>query len=177
MPADFLFHALSTVTIAAALGVVFNKNAVASALSFFVGLCAVSGLFVMLDAYLLAFLLILVYAGAVVALFLFIIMLLDMGGGDRAGGGRKPFKKLTAAASLIAAALLGSGVVSFLSRGNFSTEPPAPLPDGALFTDLKLYGAKLFTTYMLPVQLVGFLLLIAMLGVIVLSKKYEEPKP
>jgi NADH-quinone oxidoreductase subunit J len=176
MPADFLFYTLSTVTIAAALGVVFNKNAVASALSFFVGLCAVSGLFVMLDAYLLAFLLILVYAGAVVALFLFIIMLLDMGGGDR-GGGRKPFKKLTAAASLIAAALLGSGVVSFLSRGNFSTEPPVPLPDGTLFTDLKLYGAKLFTTYMLPVQLVGFLLLIAMLGVIVLSKKYEEPKP
>ncbi|OAM90926.1 NADH-quinone oxidoreductase subunit J [Termitidicoccus mucosus] len=171
MPADFLFYTLSTVTIAAALGVVLNRNAVAAALSFFVGLCAVSGLFVMLDAYLLAFLLILVYAGAVVALFLFIIMLLDMGGGDR-----KPFKKMTVAASLIAAALLGSGVVSFLSRGNFSTEPPVPLPDGSLFTDLKLYGAKLFTTYMLPVQLVGFLLLIAMLGVIVLSKKYEEDK-
>jgi NADH-quinone oxidoreductase subunit J len=171
MPADLLFYTLTTVTLAAGLGVVLNKNAVASALSFFVGLCAVAGLFIMLDAYLLAFLLILVYAGAVVALFLFIIMLLDMGGGDR-----KPFKKITAAASLITAALLGSGVVSFLSRGNFSTAPPAPLADGSLFTDLKLYGAQLFTTYMLPVQLVGFLLLIAMLGVIVLSKKYEENK-
>jgi NADH-quinone oxidoreductase subunit J len=169
MPADILFYILSTVTIAAALGVVLNKNAVASALSFFVGLCAIAGLFVMLDAYLLAFLLILVYAGAVVALFLFIIMLLDMGGGDR-----KPFKKITAAASLITAALLASGVVSFLSRANFATEPPVPIPAGALFTDLKLYGAKLFTTYMLPVQLVGFLLLISMLGVIVLSKKKTE---
>jgi NADH-quinone oxidoreductase subunit J len=172
MPADILFYILATVTLAAALGVVLNKNAVASALSFFVCLCAISALFVLLDAYLLAFLLILVYAGAVVALFLFIIMLLDMGGGDR-----KPFKKMTVAASLIVAALLGAGAVSLLSRGHFSTAPPAPLADGSLFADLKLYGAKLFTTYMLPVQLVGFLLLIAMLGVIVLSKKYEEPKP
>ncbi|MDR2674468.1 MAG: NADH-quinone oxidoreductase subunit J [Opitutaceae bacterium] len=171
MPANFLFYALSTVTLAAALGVVLNKNAVASALSFFVCLCGVAALFVMLDAYLPAFLLILVYAGAVVALFLFIIMLLDMGGGDR-----KPLKKTTAAAALITAALLAAGVVSVLSRGKFSTEPPVPIPAGSLFTDLKLYGAKLFTTYMLPVQLVGFLLLIAMLGVIVLSKKQGEDK-
>lgn len=164
-----LFYIFCTLTIASAVAVVSNKNTVASALSFFVCLCGISVLFVMLDAYLLAFLLILVYAGAVVALFLFIIMLLDMQGGDR-----PPFKKMTIASSAIAGALLVAGVVVFLARGQFSTESIALAQAPSFFTDLKMYGVKLFTSYMLPVQLVGFLLLISMLGVIVISKKHEE---
>ncbi len=162
-----LFYIFSALTLGSALAVVFNKNAVAAALCFFLSLCGLAGLFVMLDAYLLAFLLILVYAGAVVALFLFIVMLLDA-----TGGTRLPFKKVTIASSAIAAALLGLGVMTFAGKTKLAaTYAAAPLT-GA-FTDLKMYGAKLFTTYLLPVQVVGFLLLIAMLGVIVLSKKFE----
>ncbi|MDF9825946.1 NADH-quinone oxidoreductase subunit J [Ereboglobus sp. PH5-10] len=171
MPA-ILFYIFSALTLAAAIGLVANRNAVASALSFFVCLCGISVLFVMLDAHLLAFLLILVYAGAVVALFLFIIMLLDMHGGKR-----PPFKKMTIVASSIAGALLIFGAFSFFARGQFSTDELALAQAPAFFTDLKIYGAKLFTTYMLPVQLVGFLLLVGMLGVIVISKKHEEKEP
>jgi NADH-quinone oxidoreductase subunit J len=167
-----LFYIITTITVASAAAVVLNRNAVASALSFFVCLCGISILFVTLDAYLLAFLLILVYAGAVVALFLFIIMLLDMQGGDR-----QPFKKMTIISSTIAAALLALGVATFLIRGQFSTTAPALAEAPSFFTDLKIYGVKLFTTYMLPVQLVGFLLLIAMLGVIVISKTHQEKNP
>ena len=164
-----IFYIFSIITVAAAVSVVLNRNAVASALGFFVCLCGISVLFVTLDAYLLAFLLILVYAGAVVALFLFIIMLLDM-----QDGARPAFKKMTIISSVIAAALLVVGVVSFLVRGQFTPAAPALAQAPSFFTDLKTYGVKLFTTYMLPVQLVGFLLLIAMLGVIVISKKHEE---
>ena len=170
---SLLFYIISALTIAAAIGVVLNRNAVASALSFFVCLCGISVLFVTLDAYLLAFLLILVYAGAVVALFLFIIMLLDM-----QGGARPPFQKMRIITGAIAAALLVTGVVTFLARGQFppaAANAPVLAQAPALFTDLKTYGAKLFTTYMLPVQLVGFLLLIAMLGVIVISKNHDKP--
>lgn len=163
-----LFYFFAALTVFSALAVVFNKNAVAAALAFFVSLCGVSGLFVMLDAYLLAFLLILVYAGAVVALFLFIIMLLDMQGGTR-----KPFKKVSVVASAIAGALLLMGVYSFATHTSFAESAPALAADASFSTDLKIYGAKLFTTYLLPVQVVGFLLLIAMLGVIVLSKRFE----
>ena len=166
---SFLFYIFSIITVAAAIAVVANRNAVASALSFFVCLCGISVFFVMLDASLLAFLLILVYAGAVVALFLFIIMLLDVQGGKR-----PPFKKMTIASGAIAGTLLVLGVATFLARGQFSPDAPASAQVPAYFTDLKIYGVKLFTTYMLPVQLVGFLLLIAMLGVIVISKKHEE---
>jgi NADH-quinone oxidoreductase subunit J len=164
---DTYFYIFAALTVGSALAVVFNKNAVAAALAFLFSLCGVAGLFLQLDAQLLAILLVLVYAGAVVALFLFIIMLLDMQGGER-----KPFKKITIAASTIAGALLLTGVWSFAQRAQLTAVPAVGEPANVLL-DLKLYGAKLFTTYLLPVQVVGFLLLIAMLGVIVLSKKFE----
>lgn len=166
--ADSLFTFFAALTVLSALAVVFNKNAVAAALCFFISLCSVGVLFVLLDAYLLAFMLVLVYAGAVVALFLFIIMLLDMQGGTR-----RPFKKASIVASTIAGALLLVGVGTFTAHAKFAQDVPALTADSSFSTDLKAYGALLFTNYLLPVQVVGFLLLIAMLGVIVLSKKFE----
>src|SRR5579871_6429113 len=78
------FIALSVFALACAVGVVVSKNAVNGAMCLLLCLAGIAGLFVQLHAYLLAFILILVYAGAVVALFLFIIMLLDMQGGQPA---------------------------------------------------------------------------------------------
>jgi NADH-quinone oxidoreductase subunit J len=161
--ADTLFLILSVLTVATALGVVLNKNAVNGAMCLLLSLVGMAGLFVMLDAPLLAFVLIMVYAGAVVALFLFIIMLLDT-----RPGAQKPFKALTIAASLLGAVLLGLGIWSLAARGGLP--PPAAAAAAPTFKD---YAAQLFTTYLLPVQVVGFLLLAAMLGVIVLSKKFE----
>ena len=74
---DTLFLILSVLTIATALLVVVNKNAVNAAMFLLLSLVGVAGLSVLLDAALLAFVLLLVYAGAVVTLFLFIVMLLD----------------------------------------------------------------------------------------------------
>jgi NADH-quinone oxidoreductase subunit J len=98
----------------------------------------------------------------VVALFLFIIMLLDT-----TPGAQKPFKKATIAASTLGGALLLLGVASLTRRGML----PAAEATGSVPT-LKNYAEQLFTTYLLPVQIVGFMLLIAMLGVIVLSKRF-----
>ena len=161
-----LFNALGLFTLVAAAGVVLNRNAVNAAMCLLLSLVGVAGLFVALDAYLLAFLLLLVYAGAIVALFLFIVMLLDSKGDDRPNVGGLPL-----AARVLAAGLVGLGVVSFLSRGQLKTPDVSTVP--ALGASLKLYAYQLFTTYLLPVQILGFLLLIAMLGVIVLSKKFE----
>ena len=165
--ADILFYLFAAITLSTALFVVVSKNAVNSAMFFLLSLMGTAALFVLLDAYLLAVLLVLVYAGAVVALFLFIIMLLDMQGGER-----KPFKRTTLVASTLAAILLGLGVLSFVQHSQLSSAAvSAEVP--ALGASLKGYAAQLFTTYLLPVQVVGFLLLIAMLGVIVLSKRFE----
>lgn len=163
---DLLFHIFAVFTVACALGVVLNKNAVASAMCLLLSLVGVAGLFVLLDAFLLAVLLVLVYAGAVVALFLFIIMLLDMQGGDR-----KKFTKATVISSTLAAGLLVTGLVSFATRGQIETADPASV--AVVGSTLRAYAEQLFTVYLLPVQIVGFLLLISMLGVIVLSKKFD----
>jgi NADH-quinone oxidoreductase subunit J len=164
--AALFFYIFSTFTVASALAVVFNKNTVASALALLLSLVGVASIFVLLDAFLLAALMVFVYAGAVVALFLFIVMLLDV-----QGGVRKPFKKITIASSGIALVLLALGTYSFWKGGAQTTGELGQIaPVGAT---LKNYGELLFTTYLLPVQIVGFLLLIAMLGVIVLSKKFE----
>ena len=161
---DTLFLIFSVLTVACALLVVVNKNAVNAAMFLLVSLVGLAGLFVLLDAALLAFVLLLVYAGAVVALFLFIIMLLDT-----SPGSFKSFNKLTVAASVLGLALLGVGICSLFKRAVLPLAPPStPVPT------LQAYAAQLFTTYLLPVQVVGFMLLIAMLGVIVLSKKFTE---
>lgn len=160
---DFAFYLFALMTLGSALAVVLNKDAVNAALCLLLSLVGMAGLFVLLDAALLAFVLLLVYAGAVVALFLFIIMLLDT-----TPGAQKPFGKLSVAASVLGAALLIFGAHTVGLNTPVVAGAPAQVPT------LKNYAELLFTTYLLPVQVVGFLLLIAMLGVIVLSKKFDQ---
>lgn len=162
---DLMFSLFSAFTVVCALGVLFNRNAVNAAMCFLLSLVGMAGLFVLLQAYLLAVLLVLVYAGAVVALFLFIVMLLDVQGGNRPN-----FKKSTIIASTAGAALLAVGLLGLHTHGQLQS--PA-ITGAAVGASLKGYAHQLFTTYLLPVQIVGFLLLIAMLGVIVLSKRHE----
>ena len=167
MAHHLLFYAFTFLTLACAVLVVVSKNTVNAAMFLLLGLVGVAGLFVMLDAALLAFVLLLVYAGAVVALFLFIIMLLDT-----TPGSVKPFKTTTIIASALGLALLLLGVLSLRQRA----ELPAAAAGGLVNVSLKAYAEQLFTTYLLPVQIVGFMLLISMLGVIVLSKKLHTPE-
>ena len=163
--AHLLFNFFALLTVICAVGVVLNKNTVNAAMCFMLCLVGVAGLFVMIEAYLLAFVLLLVYAGAVAALFLFIVMLLNMQGGER-----KPFKPLTLVASTVAAALLAVGVLMVYQQPNLAAAAVAQVPGASL----KEYAYQLFSTYLLPVQIIGFLLLISMLGVIVLSKKFDD---
>jgi NADH-quinone oxidoreductase subunit J len=159
------FTLISLFTLACAVGVVLCKNAVNGAMCLLLCLAGIAGLFIQLHAYLLAFLLVWVYAGAVVALFLFIIMLLDMQGGQPLR-----IKGLQGFAGVIAAVLLIMGLNLLAVRGRIETAPPVGHEVGSR---LSLYSYQLLTTYLLPVQVVGFLLLIAMLGVIVLSRRAD----
>lgn len=160
----FMFYLLSAFTLVCAVGVVVNRNTVNAAMCLLLSLVGVAGLFGLLQAYLLAVLLVLVYAGAVAALFVFIVMLLDVKGGDR-----KPFGKVTAIASTAALALMVAGACTIAGRPEITDTQAAAVAVGE---PLKNYAHQLFTTYLLPVEVVGFLLLTAMLGVIVLSKRF-----
>ncbi|MBS0631209.1 MAG: NADH-quinone oxidoreductase subunit J [Verrucomicrobia bacterium] len=164
---QFMFNLFALLVVFGAIGVVVSKNVVHGAMSLLVSLLGVTGLFVLLDAYLLAFVLLLVYAGAVVALFLFIVMLLDTHGDQRPG-----VKHLPLIASVITGALVVVGAASFIMHARLPEPILANVP--VVGDSLKHYAYQLFTTYLLPVQVIGFLLLIAMIGVIVLSRKHEE---
>ncbi len=161
-----LFYIFSFITVASAALVVVSRNAVNAAMSLMLSLIGLAGLFVVLNAALLAFMFILVYAGAVVALFLFIIMLIDTKTLP------KPFSKTTFTALVIGGFLLALGVYSLIKNVAGTTTVPTAMA----MPPLKNYAEQLFTTYLLPVQIVGFLLLTAMLGVIVLSKKFAPVK-
>ncbi|MFP4165700.1 MAG: NADH-quinone oxidoreductase subunit J [Opitutales bacterium] len=139
-----------------------------------------AALFVLLEAYFLAVLQVLVYAGAVMVLFLFIIMLLDA---ERTARPVVRGNVLPAVAGAIGFLLL-VGLVGTAFSGNYLPEPgleavpaePAGEEVGSIpFTSsAKSYGYSLFSKYMLPFQVTGFLLLAAMIGVIVVSKKNTE---
>ncbi len=161
---DIFFYIFSIVALAGAFGVVISRNTVNGAMCLIVTFLSMSALFVLLEAYFLAVIQVLVYAGAVMVLFLFIIMLLDV----EESAARKT-SVYTWAASVIAFGILIVGVVAIYSADSIRTKAES-LPE-ASGASLKAFGYELFTTYLLPMQLTGFLLLIAMIGVIALSKK------
>jgi len=164
---DLLFYVFTAVVAGGALGVVLCKNTVNSSFSLLLSLLGTAGIFVMLDAYLLAALMVLVYAGAVAALFVFIVMLIGMQGGQA-----KPVGKLVGISATLGFVLLLFGAYTTFSREILPAPQASEVP--AWGAQLKLYAYQLFTTYLLPVQIAGFLLLIAMVGVIVLSRKHKE---
>jgi NADH-quinone oxidoreductase subunit J len=176
---DILFYVFSAVTLIAALLMVLSPNAVNGAMCMIVSFVGTAAMFVLLEAYFLAILQVLVYAGAVMVLFLFIIMLLDVDKGE--SGFLKD--KLTLAGSFVGFALIAVLVCSAFAGANHLPEPgllpvlenPTGSGEGIPFTtSSKSFGYSLFTKYMLPFQVTGFLLLAAMIGVIVVSKKTEE---
>ena len=161
---------------------VCSKHPVSAAMFMIISLVGVAALFVLLEAFFLAVLQILVYAGAVMVLFLFIIMLLDVG---PEGGKASKMKLISGLAAAFSISLL---IVIFLIIVNdygllngsvsWSAIPESTeLTQGenlVFSTAVKNFGYGLLTKYMLPLQISGFLLLAAMVGVIVLSKKDEK---
>lgn len=176
---DSLFYFFAAMMLAAALFVVVSRNPVNSAMGMILALVGVGANFFLLDAPFLGVLQILVYAGAVMVLFLFIIMLLDV---DKAA--KLPVPWTTVFSGIVLLAVF-SGAAWWLVNGADALPTPenvAATPDAlpgaenpAAFTSgAKSFGYSLFTKYMLPLQIAGFLLLIAMIGVVTLSKKQKQ---
>jgi NADH-quinone oxidoreductase subunit J len=176
---DILFYVFAAITLISALLMVVSPNAVNGAMCMIVAFVSTAALFVLLEAYFLAILQVLVYAGAVMVLFLFIIMLLDV----NKDTSQMLKDKLTLAASFVGFALLVILICAAFAGGQHLPEtallPVAENPTGEglgmpFTTSAKSFGYSLFTKYMLPFQVTGFLLLAAMIGVIVVSKKHTE---
>jgi NADH-quinone oxidoreductase subunit J len=161
-----LFWVFALMMLVFGASVVINRNPVASALSLVVSFFGLAALFVSLDAFFIGVIQVLVYAGAVMVLFLFIIMLLDLKAEQR--------RKLNVAA------VIGGGLVSVafvaqlwmvLKRFPLGEKSFPALRSEPPINDVREVGNTLFSTHNLPFQVVGVLILVATIGVVILSKR------
>jgi NADH-quinone oxidoreductase subunit J len=164
----FLFWPFAAGLIVSAIGVILFHNPVSAALSLVITIVFMAALFILLQAYYLAAIQILVYAGAVMVLFLFIIMLLDI---------KADQIKATTPINLIAGGVLillaiAIGYKLFANPENWSSHINLTLADPTP-SGIKEIGLDLFKKYMLAFQITGLLLLSAAIGVVLISKKSE----
>lgn len=162
-----LFWCFALGTVLASAGVLFTRNPVASAMSLVAAFFFLAGIYVLLWAHTIAVLQVLVYAGAIMVLFLFVIMLLSLT--DTGDVAQLTFGRIVGA--LACAALLG-GLVAALRQ----------LPEGGMawaqndaarlksFGTLQELGAVLYTQWLFPFEAVSLLLLVAIVGAVVVAK-------
>jgi len=161
---DILFYLFAALTLVCGFLVVanpFSRNPVTSAMFLVLTIVSLSGLFVLLHAFFLAAVQVLVYAGAVMVLFLFVIMLLDLRAEER-----RQFSRFGVITGVIAV----GGLAALLVRTLWTGVPAGATPPQIEGVTAPL-GRALFTQYLLPFEIVSVLLLVAMVGVVLLSKK------
>lgn len=160
-----VFFILAFVAVGAGVGVIAQRNAAKSALFLLVNFCCLAGLYLLLNAQFVAAVQVIIYAGAVVVLFLFVVMLLGMEHAEETPDLRRY--------QWIAAILLGSllllGIVSALLPSG-SEMAPALVPVDNVWE----IGAALQTDFAIPFELASVLLLVAIVGAVVLAKRRLE---
>ena len=161
-----LFVAFSALLVLASLLVITQRNPITSALYLVVAFCSLAGLYILLHAEFLGMVQIIVYAGAIMVLFLFVIMYMNLGH-DPEGGTIHRFRRMLgwivgAAVVTAAIALVGRS----WSPGPASTEP-ATIGVG----NTQALGQALYTRYLYPFEITSVLLVIAVVGAVLLARR------
>lgn len=161
-----IFYPLAGLCVILALGVVFNNSPVGSAISLIGMMLGLAGIFVLQQAHFIAILQIIIYAGAIMVLFMFVIMLLNLKKGDDKGWIAREQNLLLS----VLTGLLAVGIIYKISDIILGTKmgTPAILPDS--FGTVAEVGETLFTDFVLPFEVASILLLAAMVGAVVLAK-------
>lgn len=159
----WLFWSLSIPLIVASAGVVVSKNPVNAAVSLIAAFLSLAGVYILLTAHLVAFLQVIVYAGAVMVLFLFVIMLLATDD-DSFGRARMKIMQIGGVAGAV-------GLMAVVIRALRELGPPGARPIAADFGTVRAVGRLLFTQYLLPFEITSVLLLVAMVGAVVVAKQ------
>ena len=170
---DIFFYVFAALTLLCGILVAanpFSRSPVTSTMFLVLTIISMSGLFVLLHAFFLAAVQILVYAGAVMVLFLFVIMLLDL---------KEEQRRKIKFFGFVTGIISVGGILSVFLKSIGSVTFPSDTPKltgvvPKLEGDTYALGKLLFTQYTLPFEIVSVLLLVAMIGVILLSKKKLE---
>jgi NADH-quinone oxidoreductase subunit J len=162
-----LFYLFGAIALLAAISIVAQKRVIYSAISLIICLCAVAALYLLLESPFIAAVQVIVYAGAIMVLFLFVIMLLDP---FSAAVLRDKKKSLVYAGGLLGILCLGL-VIPILRAYNPSLAPRNPEIIGGSIGSVKSVGELLFSKYLLPFEMTSVLILVAIIGVVVLARR------
>jgi NADH-quinone oxidoreductase subunit J len=166
-----MFWGLAFLTVAASLIVVGQRNPMYSVLSLVVSFVGLSGLYVLLGAPFVAVIQIIIYAGAIIVLFLFVVMLLNAPTEDPPSGYHA--RLLGGAGPRRFGALLSAVLMVMLTIGALFKLTPAPLPGGDVQAPSTVFdiGVKLFREYGFAFEATSVLILVAMVGAMILARK------
>lgn len=159
-----LFWLFSLIGISGAIGLIINRNPVYSALSLILNFFSIAGLYLTLQAEFLAVIQILVYAGAIMVLFLFVIMLLNLQDEPK----RPTFEFSRIAAWVLGGALAAELIAVFRSVGSETTL----LAGDYKYGTVESVGQAMMTKYLFPFEMISVILISSLIGAIVISKKY-----
>jgi NADH-quinone oxidoreductase subunit J len=169
----FLFYALATVLLAAAVGVITVRNPVHAALCLILAFVTSAVLWLLLEAEFLAVVLVLVYVGAVMVLFLFVVMMLDI----NAATLREGFLRYAPVGAIVAGIIVAElgYVIWFRSEGLPTVEATgrALVPHDADYSSTEQLGQVLYTQYLYPFELAAMLLLLAIVAAILLTMRHR----
>ncbi len=167
-----LFAALAAVLVVSSLLVVLHKNPVTSALFLVLAFCALAGIYLLLRAEFIGMVQVIVYAGAIMVLFLFVIMYLNLGH-DVEGGVAIAVRR--GLGWVVGAVLVVEGVL-LLGHG-WAPGPMAPPAAGATPPpgNTQAIGQLLYTRYLFPFEITSMVLLVAMVGAIVITRGRATP--
>jgi len=158
------FYLFAGVSVISSILVISFRNTLSSAVSLVLALFGVACLFALLGAHFLAAMQILIYAGAVMVLFVFVIMLLNLG--------REELLRIKMSFSAVVGILFGGYLATLLVlRLGYLSEPFRPLEAVQDYGTVRGVGKLLFTDYLVPFELTSILLLVAIVGAVVLAKK------
>jgi NADH-quinone oxidoreductase subunit J len=162
-----LFYIFGGIALIAAISTVAQKKVFYSAISLVVCLCSLAVLYLMLEAPFIAAVQVVVYAGAVMVLFLFVIMLLDPASAAPVRGQKKYLAYIAAALGAISFAVL----VSILTSRSPSLSSMDAIPQGAATISMRQFGQTLFNEFLFPFEMTSVLILVAIIGVVVLARR------
>ena len=171
-----IFYAFAALAVAASLAVVLGKNAMHSVLLLIVSFAALAGLYIGLDAPFAAVVQIIIYAGAIMVLFLFVVMLLNAHREDEpaalaaaAGLTRGPLR-FGVVLAVVLVAEMGWALVKARAASDGLLSAGAGASDRAL-QSVRTLGTVLFTDYSLAFEVTSILIIVAMIGAVVLAKR------
>ncbi|RFB04232.1 NADH-quinone oxidoreductase subunit J [Parvularcula marina] len=163
--AQFAFTVFAVATVIWGLGVIFARNPVHSVLCLIMAFISTAGLFVLIGAEYLAFLLVVVYVGAVAVLFLFVVMMLDVDFAELRAG----YAKYLPIGIVVAVALIVEIGFIVLSWGGSAEDGIARAASDGGPNNAEQLGMVLYTDYVHFFQIAGLVLLVAMIGAILLT--------